>query len=63
MKVTVWYIVNEKSATKLNHIENGWVLGAKPQPLNPEFHLQSSWGNLKWAKNFRLLVDGEIIRS
>lgn len=62
MKVTVWYTVS-KNLTKLNHIEDGWVLGMKPQPKNPDFILQTSWEHLEWVKTFRLLIDNKITKK
>jgi len=60
MKVTVWYRINKKGEQLHNHIEDGWIEGDYPLPVNPEYVNQKAWGNEKWEWEHKYLIDGKL---
>ncbi|XBW80149.1 hypothetical protein ABRD05_16575 [Bacillus velezensis] len=42
--ITVWYKYDDKgNEAKLNHIEDGWVDGEYPKPIDSSFTNQKAW--------------------
>ncbi|WEG18580.1 hypothetical protein PQ478_08860 [Alkalihalophilus pseudofirmus] len=60
--ITVWSVITE-FGVKLNHIEDGWVNGDKPQPIKKEFTNQLAWQNLKWKKEHKILNEKRQVVS
>jgi hypothetical protein len=41
-----------------NHIEDGWVMGLKPEP---KFPCQKSWGGKKWKKQYCYIDENQVV--
>ncbi|MGY0701834.1 hypothetical protein ACW6VA_11020 [Bacillus subtilis] len=49
--ITVWYKYDVKSnEARLNHIEDGWVNGEYPKPIDPLFSNQEAWKKSSWKR-------------
>ncbi|MGG1457816.1 hypothetical protein ABE253_21465 [Bacillus subtilis] len=49
--ITVWYKYNnEGSEARLNHIEDGWVNGEYPKPIDTSFSSQEAWEKSDWER-------------
>lgn len=46
--ITIWKVLDKNGVAKHNHIEDGWVLRAYPEPLSEEYTNQKAWANMNW---------------
>ncbi|OIR59208.1 hypothetical protein BLL41_21820 [Bacillus sp. FMQ74] len=54
--ITAWYKYNDKgNEAKLNHIEDGWVNGEYPKPIDPSFTNQEAWKKSSWERKHAYL--------
>lgn len=64
-RITIWRKrINEPERDWFsihNHIEDGWVTGDKPEPLNKDFKQQKDWVKANWIKHFGYLINGRVV--
>ncbi|MDU0074931.1 MULTISPECIES: hypothetical protein [Bacillus] len=62
--ITVWYKYDDKGTeAKLNHIEDGWVNGEYPKPLDPSYTNQEAWEKSDWKRKHAYLDEQYRILS
>ena len=65
MKITAWYCFDKKVNNYIyNHFEEGHVNTNYPLPKKDsngiEYNSQKCWKNMKWEKEYKMLVNNKI---
>ena len=62
-EVTVWYR-KTREGWKHNHIEDGWIFGSTPTPIDDT--QAKAWKGAEWKRNWGYNINGkvhEIVKS
>ena len=75
-KITIWERIKklveknedgteiEREIVVHNHIEDNWVEGEKPLPVNEVFDEQKAWKGYKWIKTFGYLdLENRVLKD
>lgn len=62
-KITKWSTVDENGINKKhNHIEDGWIIGDYPKPIDSSFTNQEAWKKMNWIYEHGYLLDGKVVK-